>query len=390
MSDPGAPRKRIDSTTESSDFIAPPPPPQNDFYEPRSGRLSRPSVGVWGPPGTGKTALLCSAFHHIQKMPVSLDNPKGEMNIRWGYEVGIPSEIPGGSVMYSESAKFLEQLVARFADGEMPLATRESGSTQALLEIIYRDNRDKFLFNGRIGRNHILEVIDSPGEHVFQSDYHHEYWQRLRACRGIMFIINGNNQIKDTRTGQIGYQRTFTSTEGGDVVYGYNQLIQSFLNRVCADGHTPFVALCITQMDENTTVRGYTDATDKQNNEGALKQLLDDITDTDMYHQFSNRLGNKFKVFLTSATGWATNDDFEYVSNVQLNPIDGKGKVLRDKKAKPLGVNYALLWLLDNVEKYNLDNDKSRNFMQKHWYKKHRITNEAILRAIYDDLGHLP
>jgi hypothetical protein len=315
------------------------------------------------------------------------DNPLG---IRWGYEVGIPMGLnEEDPATFKRSDNFLTNMVAAFGDGKLPPATRLASNTErVLLELVYRDSRDGFSFKGRIGRRHVLEIMDAPGESIFSDDYEDIYWKRLRACRGIMLIINGNNLNGS-------YQRNFETPTRAEK-YGYNMLQQSFFNKVCLNGNLPFVAVCITQMDANTTVQGYTDVWTKQNNEEELKRLLNEITTAGMYDVFKNKFGNRFRVFLTSATGWAYQDvdfKYQYVPNVTKDP-QNKTPILIDRTALPLNVLHALLWLLDCVEYENWQNSLPQGIInrtfQRYIYKR-RISNLLILQTIYyQTLGYLP
>lgn len=349
-----------------------------------------PSIGVWGPPGTGKSVLLSSGLHHLQHMPIPDSPGDNSLGIRWGYEVGIPrwldTEDPA---TFKRSDNFLTNMVAAFGDGKLPQATRLASNTErVLLELVYRDSRDGFSFKGRIGRRHVLEIMDDPGELIFRDDHEDIYWQRLRACRGIMLIINGNNLNGS-------YQRDFETPNRAEK-YGYNMLKQSFFNKVCLNGNLPFVAVCITQMDANTTVQGYKDVWEKQNDEGELKRLLNEITGINMYDAFKHKFGNRFRVFLTSATGWAYEDvdfKYQYVPNVTQDPKN-KIPILIDKRATPLNVLHALLWLLDCVEYENWQHSLPKGFInrifQRYIYKQ-RISNLSILKTIYNkSLGYLP
>lgn len=339
------------------------PPPCDDLGD-------QPDIVPWGPPGSGKTTLLATMLYMLRRR---VNNPQRGLY----YDVEPRDD---------QAREMLDREVGDLVGGKLPPPTRfdeidKRGMRSKSFLLGFRDRgKNDMLGDGLLGHFHRLAVMDAAGEETNpNSPYSGPYWQRLRGARGVLVVINGSapNRLVKYRDGT---ERT------------YGSLLEGFLDRVRQEFRAkPYLAICLTQADAAYGDPGQTYQTltpEQVNNinrtEQEPKEHFIRIVGRDAHNALEQTMAGRFRIFLTSATGWHRDERGNWCPNVTITE-DGPRLLSYGDNWWPVGALYPLMWLFDEIEEDRF-REKRRGLLGKllsHAYKK-RITNQKILQEKID------
>lgn len=349
--------------------VPPPVPPPLVPPAPSAGTRDvdlgeQPDIVPWGPPGSGKTTLLATMLYMLKMRATNKDD-------KLFYDV-FPAD--------DGAREFLGREVADLSRGILPQPTRVGDAavmTSRSFSVGLRDRERTGLW----GRFHRLLLMDAAGEETHpRSNYQNVYWERVRRARGVIMVVNMSDAQKP-----VDYQDGTTAS--------YRSLIETFLELAREKYHwKPYLAICLTQADrvytnpeETYQVLTPKEVDEMNRTENEPRERFKQIVGKDTYDYLSNYFGGngakaqeRFKIFITSATGWYRDPHIGWQPNVEQTPTGWRMRATGDNWWT-IGVLYPLMWLFDKIEadRYSEQRKTRRGLIKKY---QERLTNQTILK----------
>jgi hypothetical protein len=186
----------------------------------------KPEIGVWGPPGTGKTVFLAAALQALERISVKTESSLLSYSVRT--PLAVDPDEDSASIKAAEN--FLQSIRAKLDAGEWPAPTTDGYNAPFSLYLTLKDNG-----MGTLGRFHKLRLVDAAGEHTRNENPSHHYWEHLQSVKVILFMIDAQN-----------LEGRFFE----DKSENYSTLIQRFVNRLNNTASSQYLAVVVTKLDQ--------------------------------------------------------------------------------------------------------------------------------------------
>jgi hypothetical protein len=300
---------------------------------------TRPEIGVWGAPGTGKTMCLVAALRSLERISTANGHH---------YYVQAPHQEDADETQESiqRARSFLVDVRAAVDDNEAFPAPTEVNTKPFSLYLTLEDDK-----SGTIGRYHKLCLFDAAGEHAKQQDHNHPYWQHLRRVRVILLIVDAEAE----RTNQ-----------------GYAKLITNFTNIM--NDRDQSLAIIITKVDTRNPHLAI-----EMDGEALLAGIIGKDNMGRLFGKFSS---SRRKIFATSAVGWCIdpNDSARIIPNISRESGDKTRLIRGGDLWRPYNLAYALAWAMDELEESRL---RALGKIRANFIRRRRKTNVAIVEEYH-------
>lgn len=293
-------------------------------------------IGVWGPPGSGKTNLLLSIIWKL----------RGHIA---GYHADYPSHLPSTSAEY-RGAHEMFRLAADF--GARDFAARTLGSNPFSMYFTREDTN-----RGRDGHFHLFSVLDVTGEFTLDigdPEFVEGYWQHLRQTQGILFVVGASSRTEQW------FEVMKTS---------YEAIVEKFVSHMKetlpGPHHRPcqqHIMICLTQADKIMKP--------DMANTFAVRSKVEEILGRTSLELLEKTFPHRVSIVATSAVGWTKDKGGHWQANAM-------GETILQRERQPYNAVYALFRLLDYIEAQNIQ--KHRWFPLRHYTIGQRRKNVALL-----------